>query len=160
MIVPRLCTILLLLFCQSQCYGIQEEKGYTTPFYIYQDNDWDRLIEGCVPPSGDADAETHYHSEHLAIMQLRRHQWRVFNPEEALIFVIPLMLGTASVNSCSLPLRNISERASLLLWSSEYFQRYKGSDHLLINTSWRVRRIPPPLAQLMKNGTHFNDSIN
>ena len=126
---------------------------YSTPFYMYNSSEWMMLIEGCEgsDPRLPSDHAVHFESEYSAIRQLRDHPWRVFEPEEALIFVVPLMLGTASRGRCRLSHDQIAKKATTLLMNSEYFKRYKGSDHLLINTDWKVRDVKSPLSLAFKN---------
>ena len=121
---------------------------------MYNSSSWSALIEGCTTntdPNAATDHAVHYKTEYNALLQLSNHPWRVYEPEEALIFVIPLMLGTASRGLCHLNSQEISKRATSLLLKSEFFNRYKGSDHLLINSDWRVRSVSHPLESALKN---------
>ena len=68
----------------------------------------------------------YFKKRYNSIQQLSNHSWRVYEEEEALLFVIPLMLGSASRKYCNLTLNEISRRASDLLLQSKYFLRFEG----------------------------------
>lgn len=138
------------LFIEFLALRLCSPLSYSTPFYMYDSAEWSELIEGCRK-SDRSDHPVHFKSEYNAIIQLHDHPWRVYEPEEALLFVIPLMLGTASIGMCRLSYDQIAKKATRLLVNNEYFNRYQGSDHFLLNTDWRVRAIKGPLSLAFKN---------
>ena len=123
----------------------------TVPFYIY--GGFPRVTEllACpevrrtmpfAEPMGQFFAEVH------AALQLEHHPWRVYDPERASVFYVPLLAKLSSVaRSCALPSdggQPSSHRDRMLaaagaLSNSPWLARRNGSDHLFVCTAIEMR---------------------
>lgn len=78
--------------------------------------------------------------EFAFIDQLHAHPWRRFNPAEAMLFVVPILMGAALEGSCGGQERGkaLLHEAAVKLQKSEWYNRYSGNDHIFVGTHWRV----------------------
>jgi len=86
---------------------------------------------------------------------LRRHPARVTDPDQASLFVLPLMpyisSGAGECMGETHEQRMVRTRSALL--RSEHFRRNGGHDHLLITNTFRVKLFGPWFKQLLSNAT-------
>lgn len=118
------------LLCFSTFHFAFPQKDLS--YYIYDSPSWQKLIFNCSEHS-------HHGGENKALMQLKHSAWRTYDPEKALLFVIPVLLGPATRNLCFHSREEIWSTMTKLLLGSSYYHRYTGQDHVIISTDFRPK---------------------
>lgn len=93
---------------------------------------------------GETAIEDQYAGETYFLHQLRGHRWRTRNPEEALLFVVPLYANAAfqpsmkGLSCNGTHYMELFDRTARAVAASPQYARHRGADHLLVSNSWRI----------------------
>ncbi len=157
-----------------------QEYLLSIPFYIYEEFDWlstsssnssnnnnnatttignitfEEFAKKSLALGGKEDFEM------LFYLSARKHPMRVLNPEDAQLFIIPIMsvyiswyavykdenISICHQNRCNVDLLN---HANDVLGRSKWFQRYDGKDHIATFTSffWHHSDVNPALMKYL-----------
>jgi hypothetical protein len=130
----------------------QARSRLSLPFYLYTGPAFDagQWFEPCARGlRGEGVTEDQYAGEHFFYAQLRAHRWRVADPRDALLFVVPLYANAAmqpSVkgSSCNgTHFQRLFDATAAAVASTEQYRRHAGADHVLVSNSWKVTQRPP-----------------
>ncbi|EDQ90921.1 uncharacterized protein MONBRDRAFT_36453 [Monosiga brevicollis MX1] len=111
------------------------------PFYVYEFPELD--IEHLCEPEVIEEWRSFKHGDDMLFADHARgrHPWRVSDPEEARLFVVPAPLafyqrnGKCKGKSTKDILRSLLEKLS----QTKSWQRYQGADHVFSGSDWAVR---------------------
>ena len=85
--------------------------------------------------------------EVMWLEQLKKHPWRVHNPDDALLFVIPGLFSVAiaaevgQVNEkCTAKLEDMEKKLANALLSFKYYQKNNGADHLMVVSYFKAQK--------------------
>jgi len=130
------------------------EPDVKVPFYIYQTPAMRKLYDGCQRtalsildgrwpphlPKGMGDVNRKNYDEVFWLDQLWNDSWRTFDPEDALVFVIPVYPVLSLEQACEGD-RNqthaLAEAAVREIMQLPYFGRNEGLDHIVMGIDWR-----------------------
>eukprot|EP01071_Lankesteria_metandrocarpae_P012769 Lankesteria_metandrocarpae@DN624_c0_g1_i1.p1 len=123
--------ILFQFYIQFQLHQNGEVNyQFEVPFYIYDIPEMEPAFE-CALRSEQR--STFNLGEVYAYTQLKHHPWRVYNPEKALLFVVPLYPGM--MGQCKLQISHAMRAIAEL----PFYKRNMGWDHLLVGDYWYTR---------------------
>jgi hypothetical protein len=117
------------------------ESNSSLRFYTY-DGPAFRWLYDCPRPQLEAWSSFKHGDDYFfAKAALSNHPWRTFNPDEASIFIVPILLafGLRHPQGCQgVPFEGMLAATKAALSNSSYFQRHNGTDHLLVASDWEV----------------------
>ena len=116
----------------------EDEDELKVPFYIYESEKISELWERCYLD------KLNKRSGLIFVEQLRYHRWRTFDPEEAAIFVVPIV----TMHHDILEEKYFCEEFQDLIHpiineinQTKYYQKMLGRDHIMVDTWWRSTEI-------------------
>ncbi|KAA8492303.1 hypothetical protein FVE85_3741 [Porphyridium purpureum] len=136
--------------------GLQTQSaGVTVPFFMYEPDHF-LAYSTCKKAIW-----SYKHSiDILFVERLQNHPWRTSQPQDAKLFVVPVLLSTLAYRKCTV---NISEgliQMNEYLGKSTWFTRRKGSDHLVLMPQWQKKKIMLPyLGHKMLIGSYTRDRL-
>lgn len=151
----------------------------SVPFYVYEELVWHNLTYGTQTLEQQLDKALMKQSEDYWFMKASLiHPLRTLNPDEAKLFVVPTLMNFVSdaiamtwydpqFQTCYNGLCNeqLLRHTETFLSHSPYYQRFHGSDHIMVLSNWYSTKRPdlfhrsPVISNL--NLIHFEkDKIN
>ena len=103
--------------------------GVRVPFYLHSGGGFDAFTASCDAYQFSKSVDVSW------LNRLDRHPWRVMDPADALVFVVPGMFTSATfgvVKRCRRSLEDMSRELLDALHASPHFQRNHGRDHVLV----------------------------
>ncbi|CEM34877.1 unnamed protein product [Vitrella brassicaformis CCMP3155] len=127
------------------------EPDVKVPFYIYQTPAMRKLYDGCQRtalsildgrwpphlPKGMGDVNRKNYDEVFWLDQLWNDSWRTFDPEDALVFVIPVYPVLSLEQACEGDRNQTHALAEAAIMQLPYFGRNEGLDHIVMGIDWR-----------------------
>eukprot|EP01134_Creolimax_fragrantissima_P003143 CFRG3143T1 len=135
----------------NELLSIQDEE--TVPFYIYDSPGFEWLKNLTVHPDWIRNKERIYRHKHgterIFLDRAVSHPWRVLNPDEAKVFIVPFLL-----NYCPKKLRQpMMQAIEKALRTSPHFQKHLGRDHVIVASHYKLRTpnyFTPSMEKIMK----------
>eukprot|EP01054_Gregarina_sp_Poly1_P001446 Gregarina_sp_Poly_1__1445@NODE_1360_length_4299_cov_142_056002_g303_i2_p1_GENE_NODE_1360_length_4299_cov_142_056002_g303_i2NODE_1360_length_4299_cov_142_056002_g303_i2_p1_ORF_typecomplete_len629_score70_75Exostosin/PF03016_15/1_9e34_NODE_1360_length_4299_cov_142_056002_g303_i223954281 len=110
------------------------------PFYMYELEEFLEFERQCLYTTEGHLGEGGHMGEYYFHQSLKKHRWRVRDPAQAVLFVVPVYLGAALDGMCGGEDagKSLILEATKILSGQSWFQRYSGNDHIFVATHWRV----------------------
>ena len=102
--------------------------GLSVPFYLYSGGGFDAFTSACKRTLFSKGVEVSW------LNRLGRHPWRVTDPDDAVVFVVPGLFSLPFQNAteCSRSVESMSDELLLALRASPYFHQSDARDHVLV----------------------------
>eukprot|EP01068_Selenidium_serpulae_P010189 Selendium_serpulae@DN5401_c0_g1_i1.p1 len=107
----------------------------TVPFYMYWGEEFDLIWTHCVEKA--IQHAGHDAPRHL-VRQLQDHPWRTYEPEEAVLFVIPVAFYDLPSHYFKCGFGKLIQRIAKNVSESKYFIRNDGRDHIIIDNHFHT----------------------
>jgi hypothetical protein len=113
--------------------------GTRIPFYMYSGGDFDVFWDNCDHIMWSKGVELSW------LLRLREHPWRVKDPSEASLFVVPALFSISQYSLlfnesiCRMPLDTMAERLYNALTVSPHYIRHDGADHIMVVSYFKAQ---------------------
>ena len=148
---------------------IYQEK---IPFYVYTNHS---QYLTCLPAAKKAFAQwsDYFHGDDVIWNKLiLEHPWRVLDPEQAKIFIVPALINFRADrrkvrcgSNPSLDQHSLMDSMAKYIISTEHYQKNNGIDHLIVSSHFKIRNNPKwklfssDFSKMLKNMTFGNFEI-
>ncbi|KAA8496258.1 hypothetical protein FVE85_2413 [Porphyridium purpureum] len=106
----------------------------TVPFFMYEPDHflaYSKCSKAILSPKHTIDV--------LFVERLQNHPWRTSQPQDAELFVVPVLLSALALDRCNVSVSQGLIQMKEYLERSPWYTRYKGRDHLVLMTQWQNR---------------------
>ena len=124
--------------------------GVRVPFFLYSGGGFDAFTKNCNRIHWSKGVEVNW------LSRLERHPWRVTDPEEATVFVVPALFSLGIVDTNQLPyegsttfnrtllycrktLYDMGDELLAALKGSKYYKRSGGKDHVMVVSYFKAQ---------------------
>ncbi|KAA8492694.1 hypothetical protein FVE85_8201 [Porphyridium purpureum] len=127
----------------------------TVPFFMYEPDHflaYAKCSKAILDPKHSIDV--------LFVERLQNHPWRTRQPQDAELFVVPVLLSALALDNCSVSTTKSLNQMNQYLGNSSWYSRYEGRDHLVLMSHWKKRyAILKYLGRRMKIGSYTRDRM-
>jgi len=114
--------------------------GLSVPFYLYSGGGFDAFTGSC-----GLDFQFTKSMEVSWLNRLARHPWRVTDPDDAVVFVVPGLFAvpvalTGTQEQCTRPLDEMSDELLSALQASPHYHKNNARDHVLVVGYFKAER--------------------
>lgn len=112
----------------------------SVPFYVYDDLEEIRALNRNCSFAFEGEFSKGGHTgEYWAYEQLKNHRWRVYDPNDALLFYIPIFLGAVLSGDCGIQTpHDLIKKIEKEISDAKQYKLNSGNDHFFIGTSHSV----------------------
>lgn len=119
------------------------------PFYVYTGRKYDMLNQ-CLTSKNPATQkdlasyQNYFHSDDMIFAsKIQNHAWRVLDPSQAQIFIIPVLLGLRAeyptLKCQGFLIQTLVDEIARNILKEPSFKKHQGQDHLIVSSHFYLR---------------------